>query len=345
MPALSTLHGATSTILSNLFINLPLPQPTPHLPHQTMIVTGANTGLGLETSRHLLHNGLGKLIMAVRNLEKGHAARQELVLEGVRRGGDREREEGRIEVWHLDMDSAKSVQAFAARCGGLGRVDGVLANAGIMTGTFRYKKRTQAFEQTLTVNVLHTMLLAVLLLPVLRASYARTGYAPRFVVPNSALHYLAPLGDGSESDTPILTRLNNPDLSLMSGRYPLSKLLVLYAVRELASRTSQTDLPVIINTPNPSYCVSGLARERAGNAAERTAEKWIARSTEEGSRTLYHGLVVAGGESHGGYLTNCHVQEPACHVTNQWGQKVQKQFFEELLATLEKIQPGISANI
>ncbi|KAH6635647.1 hypothetical protein B0J18DRAFT_472984 [Chaetomium sp. MPI-SDFR-AT-0129] len=336
MPALSTLHGATSTILSNLFITLPLPQPTPHLPHQTMIVTGANTGLGLETSRHLLHNGLGKLIMAVRNLEKGHAARQELVLEG-------------------------SVQDFAARCGGLERVDGVLANAGIMTGTFR----TQAFEQTLTVNVLHTMLLAVLLLPVLRASHARTGYAPRFVVPNSALHYLAPLGElegvvgvggsgsgsGSASDTPILTRLNNPDLSLMSGRYPLSKLLVLYAVRELASRTSPpqaqqgAEPPVIINTPNPSYCVSGLARERAGNAAERTAEKWIARSTEEGSRTLYHGLVVAGAESHGGYLTNCHVQEPACHVTNQWGQKVQKQFFDELLATLEKIQPGISGNI
>lgn len=36
---------------------------------------------------------------------------------------------------------------------------------------------------------------------------------------------------------------------------------------------------------------------------------------------------------------------PARHVTSQCGQQIQKKFFDELLSTLEEIQPGISANI
>ena len=64
--------------------------------------------------------------------------------------------------------------------------------------------------------------------------------------------------------------------------------------------------PVVINSPNPSYCKSGLVREVEG-VMSHAAEKIFARSTEMGSRALVHG-VVAGEETHGQYLTNCHVQ-------------------------------------
>jgi hypothetical protein len=36
---------------------------------------------------------------------------------------------------------------------------------------------------------------------------------------------------------------------------------------------------------------------------------------------------------------------PACFVGNEWGQKMQKRFFDDLLLALEKIQPGVSSVI
>ncbi len=307
MSVLSALHGATSTVLSNLFVRLPIPEATPDLSQQTIIVTGANTGLGLETSRHLLRLGVGKLIMAVRSPAKGDAAKHDLL-------ATTGRDPTTIEVWPLDMSSYDSVKAFAARASSqLTRLDGVLANAGIMTRQFVLSPET-GHESTLTVNVISTFLLCLLLLPKLRDTHRQTGRAPRFVIPNSALHYLAPLGELTADNGSIIARLDDPAKADMAGRYPLSKLLVLYAVRELADRCrgaaaeGGAGAGVIINTPNPSYCVSGLGKEVDGGAGVKVAERLLARTTEEGARTLYHGLVVAGEESHGQYLTNCHVQ-------------------------------------
>ncbi|SPQ24272.1 97338198-5913-4742-84f5-70c47488663f [Thermothielavioides terrestris] len=335
MSALSVAHGAATTIFSNLFVKLPVPRGNPELPNQVMIVTGSNTGLGLETSRHLLRLGLGKLIMAVRNLSKGHDAKQDLLKSTGR-------DDASIEVWPLDMDSYESVKAFARRAAQLPRLDGVLANAGIMTRKFSL---SEGHEKTLTVNVISTFLLCLLLLPKLRQSAQQTGRPARFVIPNSALHYMAPLAELAP-EGPIIPRLDDPAKADMAGRYPLSKLLVLYAVRELAERCKDKDKGrlIIINTPNPSYCVSNLARETSGLGA-RAAEKLLARTTEEGSRTLYHALCDAGEESNGQYLTNCHVQTPSRHAFRQCAQPLQGRFFDELLATLEKIQPGISSNI
>ncbi|KAH6856886.1 hypothetical protein B0I37DRAFT_368727 [Chaetomium sp. MPI-CAGE-AT-0009] len=337
MPVLSSLYGTSSVILSNLFIKLPTPQATPDLPNQTIIVTGSNTGLGLETSRHLLRLGLGKLIMAVRNPSKGQAAQHDLLTSTGRPASA-------IEIWPLDMDDPSSIRAFAQRAAQLPRLDGVLANAGLMTEQFTRSAAAGGHETTLTVNVLGTFLLCLLLVPALRASAGRTGAPSRFVVPNSALHYLAPLGEleaALAAGESVIKRLDDPARADMAGRYAVSKLLVVWGVRELAGRLGPG---VIINTPNPSYCVSGLVREREGSLALRAMEKLLARTTEEGSRALYHGL-FAGEESNGQYLTNCHVETPACHVTNEWGQRMQKKFFDDLLATLEEMQPGVSSNI
>ncbi|KAK3292145.1 uncharacterized protein B0H64DRAFT_477334 [Chaetomium fimeti] len=369
MPVLSSLYGTSSVILSNLFIKLPAPQAHPDLPNQTIIVTGSNTGLGLETSRHLLRLGLGKLIMAVRNPAKGRAARDALLASTGRAPSS-------IDIWPLDMADPASVRAFAERAAAqLPRLDGVLANAGLMTEHFTLTGggHGHGHETTLAVNVLGPFLLCLLLLPAMRASGRATGRPCRFVVPNSALHYLAPLGEleaaaaaaaaaaGGDGEG-VLARLDDPARADMAGRYAVSKLLVVWGVRELAARLGSgsgsgaglgaaaaaaapgEEVGVIVNTPNPSYCVSGLVREKEGSLGLRAMEKLLARTTEEGSRTLYHGL-FAGEESHGQYLTNCHVQTPACHVTNEWGQRMQKKFFDELLAALEEIQPGVSKNI
>ncbi|EWZ31613.1 uncharacterized protein FOBCDRAFT_278547 [Fusarium oxysporum Fo47] len=331
MSIASSLYGISGTILSNLFINLPYPETKDDLSDKIMIVTGSNTGLGFEASQHLLRLGVGKLIMAVRSVDKGEKARKEL-LQLTKRSPES------IEVWHLDMASYESVKSFSARAiAELPTIDVVLANAGLATSD--KFSMAEDNERTITVNVISTFLLFFLLLPKLQKS----SYPGKFVIPNSATHYWAPIKEliPDEKADKIFSRLNNPEKSIMESRYYVSKLIVLYITREIAARLSASEkTSVIINAPNPSYCKSGLLREKQ----ESTPPDFMARSTEMGSRALVAG-VLAGQESNGQYINNCQVRDPACHVTNKTGAKIQTALYEELVDKLEIVAPGVSKNM
>ncbi|EWZ94199.1 hypothetical protein BFJ70_g14020 [Fusarium oxysporum] len=331
MSIASSLYGISGTILSNLFINLPYPETKDDLSDKIMIVTGSNTGLGFEASQHLLRLGVGKLIMAVRSVDKGEKARKEL-LQLTKRSPES------IEVWHLDMASYESVKSFSARAiAKLPTIDVVLANAGLATSD--KFSMAEDNERTITVNVISTFLLFFLLLPKLQKS----SYPGKFVIPNSATHYWAPIKEliPDEKADKIFSRLNNPEKSIMESRYYVSKLIVLYITREIAARLSASEKSsVIINAPNPSYCKSGLLREKQ----ESTPPDFMARSTEMGSRALVAG-VLAGQESNGQYTNNCQVRDPACHVTNKTGAKIQTALYEELVDKLEIVAPGVSKNM
>lgn len=298
MSVRSAVRGAGAIFYSNVVVNLPNPSPTSELSQQIFIVTGSNTGLGLESARHLSRFAAAKIILAVRSESKGQEAKKDILT-------STNQPENSIEVWPLDMSSYDSVKAFAARASSnLPRIDGVLANAGIMTTNFQL---SEGLEQTLNVNVVSTFLLYALLAPKMRDSAKQTGNACRFAIPNSALHYMAAVGELKSREPGLMERLSDADQANMEGRYNLSKLLVIYAVRELAQRDAASGKSsIIVNTPNPSWCKSNLARERAGETGFKFAEKVFARSTEEGSRTLVHGL-LAGKESNGQYLNDCHV--------------------------------------
>lgn len=298
MSVRSAFRGAGAIFYSNVVVTLPVPSPTSELSQQVFIVTGSNTGLGLESARHLSRFGAAKIILAVRTECKGQEAKKEIL-------ASTNQPESSIEVWPLDMSSYDSVKAFAARASSaLPRIDGVLANAGIMTTNFQL---SEGLEQTINVNVVSTFLLYALLAPKMRDSAKQTGNACRFVIPNSALHYMAAIGELKSREPGLMERLSDADQAKMEARYNLSKLLVIYAVRELAQRDAASGKSsIIINTPNPSWCKSNLARERADETGFKFTEKVFARSTEEGSRALVHGL-LAGKESNGQYLNDCHV--------------------------------------
>ena len=105
------------------------PEPTSSFKGRTVIVTGANAGLGREVVKYLVRLGASRVILAVRNTSKGEAARKYV-----------EQETGLktclMEVWQLDMASFDSVKAFAKRAEGLERLDAVVANAGIWPTKF-----------------------------------------------------------------------------------------------------------------------------------------------------------------------------------------------------------------
>jgi NAD(P)-dependent dehydrogenase (short-subunit alcohol dehydrogenase family) len=296
MSGLSAAYAGLHTLYSNFFVSLPQPKPNGDMSKQVYIVTGANTGLGYELSKHLLANGTGHLIMAVRDPAKGEAAKASLLK-------STNKATATVEVWPLDVDSPSSVKAFSDRASGLPRLDGVCANAGVMTSTFT---RVASHERTLTINVIHTFLLFFHLLPKMRAHQALTGKPTVFSIPNSALYLTSKITELAPPKA-IFSRLDDPAKADMPNRYPLSKLLVLWLVRELSERGASDQAFPIVTTPNPSFCKSGLLREDQ-SAAARLGTKYVARSTEEGSRALYHGLVNVGQAEQGTYLANCKVQ-------------------------------------
>lgn len=332
MSTLSALKGLTQALFSNLIVTLRIPQSSPGISEKTFIVTGANQGLGFEACKHLLRIGVGKVIMGVRRLDVGEDARKELLeLSG--------RKPESIEVWNVDMASYASVQEFAKRANGLPRLDGVLANAGMMTTTYR---TAEDGEATITVNVVATYLLLVLLLPKLRA--CPTGSAT-FTVPNSSLHYVAQLKEITpQKERTILERLADKSTSDMKDRYNVSKLLVLYATRAFDTHLKQSVLAgggqVIVNTPNPSYCKSQLVRD----TDQAPPPDFVARTPEMGSRALVDGL-LGGPETSGQFLNNCRVNPGASFVSNKTGAKIQAAFYDELIQKLDSIVPGVSKNI
>jgi retinol dehydrogenase-12 len=92
-----------------------------NLSKSTVLITGANTGLGLEAAREILHSKPERLILAVRNVEKGNVAKRDL--ERARPSGTK------IEVRKLDQSSFKSIQTFVKELEGE-RIDIAILNAG-----------------------------------------------------------------------------------------------------------------------------------------------------------------------------------------------------------------------
>lgn len=154
-----------------------IPLPTESFADQTIIVTGSNTGLGLEAARHFVRLNAERVILAVRSLQKGEQAKASI-----------EKSTGRknvIEVWQIDMSNYDSIKSFATFCQSLNRLDVVVANAGVLRNTYEAAGGT---EITIAVNVIGTFLLALNLFPILRRSKHSTGKTPRVVITSSVLH-------------------------------------------------------------------------------------------------------------------------------------------------------------
>ncbi|RFU24982.1 hypothetical protein B7463_g11354, partial [Scytalidium lignicola] len=297
---------------------------------KTIIVTGSNTGLGLEAARHFARLGAACVVLAIRDLKKGGVAKKSI---------DRslKRSPSPINVWELDLSSYDSVQAFATRaCKELDRVDVVCENAGIATGVFRLAERD---ESTITTNVVSTFLLAFLLLPKLKETAQRFNTHPTLTITSSEVHHFTAFPERKESD--IFGTLSDKSKANMHDRYFVSKLLEIFVVREMASRTGSS-YPVTINCLNPGFCHSELAREAGWYLY--IMGLLLARSTEVGSRTIV-AAAEAGPETHGKYMSESLVTEPSEFVRSGEGALVQRRVWEELTAKLEKIVPGITAKL
>jgi NAD(P)-dependent dehydrogenase (short-subunit alcohol dehydrogenase family) len=311
-----------------------LPYPEVSYAGQTIVITGSNTGLGKEAARHYARLGVKKLILAVRSLEKGHAAKKDIettAAKGVE-----------IQVWQLDLASYASINEFSARLEAeLDRIDIFHANAGLVSAKY---SQIEGNETNIAINVISTFLLVALILPKLKASAAQYGIRPTLVITSSGAHKQTKFPQKSEPN--IFAALNDEHYANgahWSEQYPISKLVGIFIVRAIAEEHPASSYPVTINLVSPGLCHSELSREAEGiqKVAFTVMKTALARPTEKGSRTLVH-AGIQGPESHGQYLEDCHIAQPAPVVLEN--KKVQDQLWRELKAKLEEIQPGVTAN-
>jgi len=128
-----------------------------------VLITGANSGLGLESARALLARG-ATVLLACRSLERAEAARQTLL---ARESGGPGM--GAIELLELDLADLDSVVRAANTVAERhGRLDLLLNNAGVMAPPRQLTR--QGFELQFGVNHLGHFALTRLLLPLLQAS-------------------------------------------------------------------------------------------------------------------------------------------------------------------------------
>jgi retinol dehydrogenase-12 len=144
---------------------------------RVILVTGASGGLGLEAARHFARMKPARLILAVRNMEKGRAAAED-ILHSTGYTSD---------VWTVDQADFKSVKAFCDRASKeLVRLDIVLLNAGINTSHWEVTK--DGYESSLQTNDISTSWMALRLLPIVQKTLNKSeagGVKPHLVVVGS----------------------------------------------------------------------------------------------------------------------------------------------------------------
>jgi retinol dehydrogenase-12 len=145
----------------------------------------------------------------------------------------------------------------------------------------------------------------------------------------------------------IFDTLNDPGKARMHDRYNVSKLLEVFTVRHIARNHPVSQLHVTLNTLTPGLCESELLRDQNMflTAIFGFMKKLFARTTEVGSRTLVHGGVAAGEETHGKFMSTCNVLECAPLVEGPEGRGLEDRIWSELSEKLEAIQPGVTKNL
>jgi NAD(P)-dependent dehydrogenase (short-subunit alcohol dehydrogenase family) len=196
----------------------------PDLAGQTVIVTGANSGIGLEAAKALTAHG-ARVILAVRDEAKGTKAAGSLPAPGMN------------EVRPLDLASLDSVRAFARDWSG--PVDLLINNAGVMIPPL--SRTRDGFELQFGTNHLGHFALTNLLLPNI------TG---RVVTVSSGAHRSG--------------RIDFDDLNWERRRYRRwpaygqSKLANLLFTAELQRRLTEAGSPVLSMAAHPGYAATNL---------------------------------------------------------------------------------------
>lgn len=257
---------------------------------KTYIVTGANSGVGLETARQLVRQG-GHVVLACRRVDAGRQAAEGFA--GL---------PGTYEVMGLDLADLQSVRDFVtAFTSTHDRLDGLACNAGMVNLTGGKQVTADGLESTIAVSYFGHFLLTELLLGTLQAS------APsRMVILSSVVHA------GSPNIRPAvhLDDLNWEQREFRAqSAYAEAKVATVLYAQELAERLAGTGVTVYSVHPGwarSSFGSGGNLLSRIGLAVIRPLTRLVSDSNEESAQTTLHCLLSDDAPHHNGAYFSQH---------------------------------------
>lgn len=207
---------------------------------RTAIITGSNTGLGLETARALVGRG-ASVVLAVRNIEKGEAARSSILADHP---------DGHVVIQRIDLGSLESIRTAAAELRSAhDRIDLLINNAGVMYT--EWQTTSDGFEFQMGVNHLGHFALTSLLID-------------RMVgVDGSRIVSLSSVGHRVRSSLDPETMMSGEKYNRVSayGRSKLANLLFTY---ELQRRLAAAGASTSSVAAHPGVSSTELARNSPG---------------------------------------------------------------------------------
>jgi NAD(P)-dependent dehydrogenase (short-subunit alcohol dehydrogenase family) len=230
-------------------------QDLPDMTGRSVIVTGANSGIGRAAARAFAGAG-ARVVLAVRDTGKGEAAAGAMP--------------GTTEVRRLDLASLASIREFAD--GWSGPLDLLVNNAGVMVPPL--SRTAEGFELQFGTNHLGHFALTNLLLPDV------TG---RVVTVSSTGHRLGTI------DFDDLNWERKPYKPWRA--YGQSKLANLLFTAELQRRLTEAGSPVLATAAHPGYAATNLqfhSGRRVNEIVSRIGNRLIAQDEDGGALpTLY----------------------------------------------------------
>lgn len=205
----------------------------PDMTGKVVIITGANSGLGLESTKAIAKKG-ATIVMACRNMQKAEQAKKEVI---------REVPNAKLDVMQLDNASLDSVKSFAeAFKEKYDRLDLLLNNAGVMA--IPRTETDDGFEMQLGVNHLAHFALTGLLLDLL----TRT--------PNSRVHSVS--SSAAWGGEIKIDDLNSEQEYGRWDAYGQSKLANAVFATELNHRLKAAGHDTIANSSHPGLVMTNL---------------------------------------------------------------------------------------
>jgi NAD(P)-dependent dehydrogenase (short-subunit alcohol dehydrogenase family) len=285
---------------------------------KVILVTGATSGIGLETARQLADMGAA-VIGVGRNLEKSAAAAEQVRQESGN---------PQVEYLNADLSSQEQIRRLVEGfCSRYERLDVLVNNAG---GFFnKYAETADGIELTFALNHLNYFLLTSLLLDLLVKS------TPARVVNVS-------------SDAHRNGRINFDDLEGKQHyngwrAYAQSKLANVLFTYELARRLEGTG--VTANALHPGFVATGFGhnnRDLVGWGT-RLAQRLAARTPEQGAQTsIYLAASPAVEGVTGKYFVD---EKPVPSSPLSYDQSVARQLWEVSAAMtgLDNIPPVLGS--
>lgn len=207
-----------------------------HLRGKSALVTGANSGVGLETAYQLAQAGCSKVILACRTLEKGAAARQELLARGA---------PDVFDTLAIDVSDVRSATSAGKELLTRGhKLDLVILNAGTAGGS-TVVRTSDGIDLTFAATLIGHHVLTLLLLNggllersriIISGSEASRGDVLGIKVPDLARIARTSFGGSVPDMLRAFTTASYPPAYNASSAYALAKLYAAWWAAELAPR-------------------------------------------------------------------------------------------------------------